>query len=122
MDAENYEWVSDPTQSLPQWVELTFEKPTDINSVSVVFDTDLANPIVSWSGKKPTPSRCVKDYAVEVFDGECWITVAEIAGNFMRKRTHNFDTVKAEKLRITAKETWGDPSARIMEIRASLEA
>ena len=85
----------------------------------VVFDTDLANPIVSWSGKKPTPARCVKDYAVEIFDGTAWQTVAEVAGNIMRKRTHTFEAVKAEKIRITVKETWGDPSARIMEIRAT---
>jgi hypothetical protein len=39
----------------------------------------------------------------------------------MRKRTHRFDRVTAEKLRVTVTETWGDPSARIMEIRAALE-
>ena len=38
--------------------------------------------------------------------------------NFMRKRTHNFEPIKAEKIRVTALATWGDPSARIMEIRA----
>lgn len=121
VDAENYEWVSDPAQPLPQWVALAFEKPTSINSVSVVFDTDLANPIVSWSGKKPTPTRLVKDYTAEVFDGSKWITVAQVTNNIMRKRTHSFDAVTAEKLRITVTETWGDPSARIMEIRAALE-
>ena len=121
VDEENYEWVSDPTQSLPQWVELTFESPADINCVSVVFDTDLANPVVSWSGKKPTPTRCVKDYTVEVFDGEAWVTAAQITNNILRKRTHSFDALKAQKVRITVTETWGDPSARIMEIRASLE-
>ena len=121
VDAQNYEWVSDPAQSLPQWVALTFEKKTAINSISVVFDTDLANPVVSWSGKKPSPTKCVKNYAVEVFDGSAWITVAEVADNFMRKRIHTFETITAEKIRVIAKETWGDPSARIMEIRAALE-
>jgi len=120
VDAQNYEWVSDPAQSLPQWVALTFGEKTAINSVSVVFDTDLANPVVSWSGKRPNPAKCVKDYTVEVFDGESWITVADVQDNFLRKRTHTFEPVQAEKLRITAKETWGDPSARIMEVRASL--
>ena len=119
VDEKCYEWVSDPAQSLPQWVALTFEKAAVIHSVSVVFDTDLANPIVSWSGKKPTPARCVKDYTVEVFDGTAWITVAEITDNFMRKRTHTFEPVNAEKIRVTVKETWGDKSARIMEIRAT---
>ena len=121
VDAENYEWVSDPEQSLPQWVGLTFAKPAQINSVSVVFDTDLAYPIVSWSGKNPTPGRLVKDYTVEVFDGTQWLAVAQGHDNIMRKCTHRFPAVTAEKVRITVQETWGDPSARIMEVRASLE-
>lgn len=121
VDAAHYEWVSDPAQKLPQWVELTFQKATAIDSVSVVFDTDLANPIVSWSGKNPTPARCVKDYTVEVFNGTQWVTVAQVTDNIMRKRTHTFDAMTAQNLRVTVTETWGDPSARIMEIRAALE-
>ena len=118
VDAENYEWVSDPTQPLPQWIELTLRQSTAIRSVSIVFDTDLANPLVSWSGKKPTPARCVKDYTLEIFADGKWVTVAAVTDNFMRKRTHCFDALTAEKIRVTATETWGDPSARIMEIRA----
>jgi len=118
VDADNYEWVSDPNQSLPQWVELAFEQRTEIRSVSLVFDTDLANPVTSWTGKIPTPARCVKDYTVEVFDGTAWNTVAAVTDNFMRKRTHGFEPVTAEKIRVTVTATWGDPSARIMEVRA----
>ena len=121
VDAEHYEWVSDPALELPQWVMLTFDKATAINSISAVFDTDLANPIVSWSGKNPTPARLVKDYTVEVFCNGEWRTVAEVQNNIMRKRIHTFPTTVAEKIRITVGETWGDPCARIMEVRASLE-
>ena len=99
-------------------MELTFEKQTAIRSVSAVFDTDLVNPIVSWSGKKPSPAKCVKDYTVEVFDGSSWHTVADITDNFMRKRTHTFEPISAQKIRLTVTATWGDPSARIMELRA----
>lgn len=121
VDEANYEWVSDPAQSLPQWVALTFDKATTINSVSLVFDTDLVNPIVSWIGKNPTPDKCAKNYTVEVFDGSQWVCVAQVADNKMRKCTHHFAPMTAEQLRVTVQETWGDPSARIMEIRASLE-
>jgi len=124
VDATHYEWVSDPAQQLPQWIEVDFKKQAPMNSVSVVFDTDLTNPGTCWhkESKGPGVPCCVKDYAVEVFDGTAWIPVAKVQGNFMRKRTHAFETVNAEKLRITVNETWGDPSARIMEVRASLEA
>jgi len=118
VDEQNYEWVSDPAQTMPQWINLDLQTPTVIRSVSVVFDTDLSNPIVSWSSKKPNPARCIKDYTVEVFADGKWTTVAAVTDNFMRKRTHSFAPVKAEKIRVTVERTWGDPSARIMEIRA----
>lgn len=120
-DEEHYEWVSDPKEALPQWINLDFEKPSAINSVSLVFDTDITNPGTCWGMKFPHVSTCVKAYTVEVFDGKEWIKVARADDNFMRKCTHSFEAITAEKLRITVLETWGDPSARIMEIRASLE-
>ena len=120
LDASRYEWVSDPEASLPQWLELSFKEQVPIRSVSVVFDTDLTNPVSSWhlASKAPGVFNCVKDYTVDVYDGSTWVTVADVQDNFMRKRTHSFDAILAQKLRITVKETWGDPSARIMEVRA----
>ena len=116
-----YEWVSNPTLSLPQWIALEFEKPTEINSISVVFDTDLTNPGTCWGIKIPQVPLCVKDYFVEVFTNGNWQIIADVKDNFMRKRIHNFDTVLVEKLRVTVLSTCGDKSARIMEIRASKE-
>ena len=118
VDAENYEWVSDPTQELPQWIELEFEDTAVINNVSVCFDTDLVNPGVAWGVKVAEPPKCIKDYIIEVFDGNDWIKVADEKDNFMRKRTHCFEPINAQKIRVTALATWGNPSARIMEIRA----
>lgn len=118
---EIYEWVSNPEQALPQWLQLDFAKPTQINQISLVFNTDMTNPGTCWTSKIPHVPLCVKDYTVEVFDGSMWITVAEITGNFMRKCNHRFEAMTAEKLRVTVKETWGDPSARITEIQASFE-
>jgi hypothetical protein len=121
LSAKEYEWVSDPAESLPQWLELKFREATEINSVSLVFDTDMTNPGTCTGMKYPEVETCVKDYTVEIFDGAEWQTVAEVAGNFMRKRTHTFGVVKAERIRITVTATCGDPSARITEVRASLE-
>lgn len=118
LDKDRYEWVSDPAQELPQWLELTFRKPTEIRSVSVVFDTDMTNPGTCWTLKLPGVPVCVRSYYAEVFDGENWVRIAEETDNFMRKRTHTFPSLTAEKLRITVTETWGDKSARIMEVRA----
>ena len=92
-----------------------------INTVSVVFDTDLTNPGTCWGIKIPGVPRCVKDYEVEVFSDGAWKKVAEARENFMRKRIHTFEKMNAEKIRVNVLATWGDPSARIMEVRAALE-
>ena len=118
VDADHYEWVSDPAATLPQWIEVDFQKNATIDQVRLTFDTDLNNPITSWGGKKPTPARCVKDYTLCAFDGKEWIAIATVKDNFMRRNVHRFDPITAQKLRVTVTETWGDPSARIMEIRA----
>lgn len=122
LDAERYEWVSDPEQALPQWIELTFAKPAEIDTVSLVFDTDMTNPGTPHVNHKPVKipgvPQCVKDYDVEIFTGDGWRKIAETRGNFMRKQTHRFDAAEVEKIRVTVLATWGDKSARIMEIRA----
>ncbi len=121
IDKNFYEWVSDPEETLPQWLELEFKKPTEINSVSIVFDTDLSNPGTCWTVKRPSVPECVKDYDLEVYAGSKWIKVASVTDNFMRKRIHTFEPLTAEKIRVNVNATQGDKSARIMEIRASLD-
>ncbi len=122
VDEQNYEWVSDPAQDLPQWIQVEFDKATEINNVSVVFDTDLTNPATCWGPKVPTVKQTIKDYIVEIFDGSNWIQIANEKDNIFRKRIHRFAATKVEKVKVTALATWGDKSARIMEIRASLDA
>jgi hypothetical protein len=119
--AEVYEWVSDPVQELPQWLQLDFAAPAEINSVSLVFDTDLTNPGTCWGIKIPEVPYCVKDYSVEVFTGGKWVQVADVKDNFNRKRIHNFEKCVVEKIRVNVTATNGDKSARIMEVRAALE-
>ncbi|MBP5294228.1 MAG: FAD-dependent oxidoreductase, partial [Lachnospiraceae bacterium] len=118
VDPEHFEWVSDPSETMPQWIELRFQKPETIHSVSVVFDTDLSNPGTCWTSKRPAVPETVKDYVVEVLAGTQWVKVAEVRDNFMRKRTHAFEPCAVCAVRVTVLATNGDPSARIMEIRA----
>ncbi len=121
IDVNHYEWVSDPAQTLPQWIELNFKEPSEINLISIVFDTDLSNPGTCWTIKRPGVPQCVKDYEIEVFADSEWIKIATVTNNFMRKNIHHFDALTVEKIRVNVFSTWGDKSARIMEIRASLE-
>ena len=68
----------------------------------------------------PNVPLCVKDYEVEVFAEGEWKRVAEVKDNFMRKQTHEFASLLAEKIRVSVLATWGAPSARVLEIRAEL--
>ena len=117
-----YEWVSDPEEKLPQQLELEPEKPSVINTVSLVFDTDMTNPSTCRDYKYPYVPTCVRDYAVEILTEDGWKTVASVTDNFMRKRTHRFGAVTAKRILVTVFRTAGSPSARIIEVRAYPEA
>lgn len=121
LSEKEYEWVSDPNEALPQWLEVKFKEKTSINYISLVFDTDMTNPGTCFGFKFEGVPVCVKKYDIEVNDGNGWIRVADVEENFMRKCNHTFDTIQAEKIRVNVYSTWGDRSARITEIRAAHE-
>lgn len=121
LSEKEYEWVSNPNETLPQWLELTFKEATKINQISLVFDTDMTNPGTCTGKKFMGVPVCVKKYDLEVCNNGNWQTVAEVEENFMRKRNHNFEDIVAEKIRINVHSTWGDRSARITEVRAALD-
>ena len=112
-DASNM-WASDPTQHMPQWVELSFASPTEVNTVYLTFDTDMNSKYHTT----PLVPQCVRDYELSFHDGAKWTRLVAVSGNFQRRRVHRFDTVTASKLRLTAHATNGSRDARVFEIRA----
>jgi len=111
-------WSSDPEQPLPQWLQLAFDAPVEINTVYLTFDTDM-NP--RHSQTPPLPPQCVRDYTLSCrLDGE-WKTLAEVQGNFQRRRVHRFPNVTTSTVRLTVQATNGDRSARVFEVRAYCE-
>jgi len=59
----------------------------------------------------------VKSYIVEGYDGKSWKTLAEETENKLRLRVHPFAEKIVKSIRVTVRETWGDSSARIFEVR-----
>ncbi|HSW44684.1 MAG TPA: hypothetical protein VLM89_03845, partial [Phycisphaerae bacterium] len=118
-------WVSDPKQPLPQWIELRWPEEQRLREVHLVFDTGLNRRLtlsldLHYNKKVlrgPQPET-VKDYELQVLDGEQAKTVAGVQGNYQRKRIHTFDPVAAKGLRLLVKGSQGDASARVYEIRA----
>jgi hypothetical protein len=108
------QWASDPSQAMPQWLELDFGKAAKLNSVHLTFDTDMNER----SATNPKPPRCVQNYTVMVQDGSGWREVAAVKDNFQRQRIHRFPATTTQKVRILVQNTNGDKSARIFEVRA----
>lgn len=117
-------WISDPGQSMPQWIELGWGSAKKLNAVYLTFDTDLgAKRYATWEFKpeERMPPECVRDYQVQVDTGAGWETVVDVQNNYQRRRIHRFPPVEARRIRVLITATNGDPSARIYEIRAYLE-
>jgi hypothetical protein len=113
-DASMNMWASDPEESLPQWIELTWDQPVTLNTIRLTFDTDLN---YRWHDVQRVP-QCVRDYEVIVHVDGRWRVVAAEDGNFQRHRVHRFSSVTTSRLRVNVDATNGDRSARIYEIRA----
>jgi hypothetical protein len=117
VDATSNLWASDPNQPMPQWIELTFDSPVNLNTVYLTFDTDLDS---RFGGSALSP-RCVRDYALTAFDGAQWREVAKVTDNYQRRRAHMCGAASLTKLRLTVQATHGDRSARVFEVRAYME-
>ena len=105
-------WISDSEAELPQSIRLDFPQPVTARQVRLTFDTDLTPTRVALY-----PEQLVKAYTVEGFDGKKWIPLASEQKNDLRLRVHDFDAVRISAVRVTVMETWGDPCARIFEVR-----
>lgn len=106
-------WISDPTQPLPQSISLAFDEAKAVDEVRLTFDPDL-NPLHPVAH----PATLVKSYCLEGKTANGWMTLADEEENVLRLRVHRFPPVRVSELRVTVRSTWGDPSARIFEIRA----
>ena len=111
-DGDFHQWASDPSEPLPQWVELDFGREVRVGAVYITFDTNL-DRLVDFG---PAP-ECVRDYTISVWRDGRWVPVVREKGNYHRRRVHRFGPLTTTKLRLTVEATNGDPSARVYEIR-----
>ena len=105
-------WISDPSAKLPQSLALAFAEPVPVNEVRLTFDTDLTPTRVALY-----PKTLVKAYRIEGRVEGRWVKLVEERCNTLRLKVHRFPERTVEALRITVMETYGDPSARINEVR-----
>ncbi len=120
-----HRWISDPQQKMPQWIELRFRKPARIREVHLTFDTALNRSMTLTLSDhqnakmiRHAQPETVRDYELQILDKGGAKTVAQVTGNYLRKKLHRFDPVTASGLRLNINATNGDASARVFEIRA----
>ncbi len=120
----NHLWLSAPDAPLPQWVELTLPEPCTLQEVRLTFDTGLTRPLAftyyehlqARMIEGPQPET-VRDYRIEVANGDAWETLVEVRGNYQRQRVHAFAPRVVRRVRITVDATNGARQAGIFEVR-----
>jgi FAD dependent oxidoreductase/F5/8 type C domain len=112
-DMEFNLWASDPEESFPQWIELKFPKEREFNKVMITFDTGFTPP----TNRQPRSSLTVQSYHIQIPDDGGWKTLVSVSDNRHRFQVHEFERVKADRMRVLITGTNGDRSARIYEVR-----
>ncbi|MEA3477206.1 MAG: hypothetical protein U9R60_03435, partial [Bacteroidota bacterium] len=110
-------WVSHPNQPLPQCAVLEFDFTISFSTVYLTFDTNLGLfqniHLPNWRA----PQETVRDYRILYERKGEWKEIGVFRDNFLRRRVHKFPGIMADKIKVEVLATWGDPSARIFEIR-----
>jgi hypothetical protein len=119
LDPEHYMWISEPNNSFPQYLDLTWQEEIIFNTVYLTFDTDLNNPAMNGKSSTKMSTFCVSDYELQAWNSSCdkWKTICSIRDNYFRRRIHSLSRIETEKLRLKVLNTIGSYSARVYEIR-----
>jgi len=76
-------WASKPHESMPQWLQIEWTIPQEINGVRILFERAYA-----------------QDYTIQTWDGTKWVNQTNVTGNTMLEQYHSFPTTTTTKLRI----------------------
>jgi len=110
-------------RSAGEWLQLAWDERRRVSEVRLTFDTNLGPrfdfsifPYVKPKITAPIPET-VRDYRIEVRDGDGWRTVEKVTGNYQRHRVHRFDAVSTDAVRVAIDATNGGEQARVHEVR-----
>ncbi len=121
-----HRWMSDAAAGLPAWLELRWDQPIRPAEVQLIFDTGLHRVLtlshsdgyvekMEWGRPQP---ETVADYLIEGETDGVWQTLAEVTGNYQRRRVHDLPSgAVIDALRVTVTATNGIDHARICEVR-----
>ena len=104
----------------PEWLELSWPQPQQIQEVNILFDNMLDFHFSqSWRNyDQNVISSLVKSYRLLAKNGsQPWQTLAEVDDNYQRLRRHSFDPIEASEIRLEILETHGLTRAQVYALR-----
>lgn len=124
IDGKINHWQS---ESLPSNLQLEWESPVSLSTIELKCDTNLhknitmrKQPLTDFQRKSfidTVPPELMKKLEVEVRQNGSWVKVGESDQNITRLIKFNFETVKTTAIRINLKETYGNDTAKLFEVR-----
>ncbi len=117
-----HEWVSAPVGDVPASLTLTWPESVRVGQVDLTFDDDVNEDLINLHHHR-TPFEVmpslVRDYRLEARQDGAWVEVAAVVDNRTRHHRHCLaKPIDVDALRVVVSATNGDPSARIVSVRA----
>ncbi len=115
-------WISEPTDfRYPEFLEFHWEKPREISSIDLVFDSSSEFIIPPRPEKFSVAcvTSVVSHYKIFFMDevGH-WKELLEVPDNALPFRTHEFPTISTKAIEIEIISTHGLDRAQVYEVRA----
>jgi hypothetical protein len=114
-------WLSDQTDfHAPEWIELTWDAPEQIERIQLAWDSDLDRDIRNVG--TPMPARVIetlaRDYRILLRRPGGGLSPAiEVTDNHQRLVHHELTPTRVNAIRIEALRTWGAPAVGLYEVR-----
>lgn len=105
----NHGWVDATPREFPDWVAAEWERPVELSLVRVETRDGPG---------RPAATHGVRDYDVQVLDGDDWSTVAEVRGNVSATIDSTFPAVTTTALRIYVLASNDGRHSRLVEVEA----
>ncbi|WP_274362104.1 FAD-dependent oxidoreductase [Paenibacillus thermotolerans] len=110
-------WRSDPSEPLPQWLELSWGRQVTIGRIECTFPGQLLRDYRNYRALYRDP-QCPKHLSFEAFIDGRWTKIGEKDEQYHRRAVIVPEQpVVTDRLRVSVLSTNGDPSAAIYEIR-----
>src|SRR5439155_1223819 len=94
-------WADGTNAAFPDWVQINFNGSKTIDRVVVYTVQDnFANP-VEPNDMMTFTNWGVTDFSVQGWDGAAWVTLGNVSGNNLVRRTVTFSAFTTDRIRIT---------------------